>query len=68
MEMILLNVNNPSASIITFFRLIPENSKGVMGADIATYLKVLGYQGQNSNHTHFGIDYSEYTGCEDEYK
>ena len=36
MEMILLNVNNPSASIITFFRLIPENSKGVMGADIAT--------------------------------
>ncbi len=54
-----------------------------MGADIATtsaniltvqprfrnsYLKVLGYQGQNSNHTHFGIDYSEYTGCEDEYK
>ena len=24
--------------------------------------------GQNSNHTHFGIDYSEYTGCEDEYK
>lgn len=82
MEMILLNVNNPSASIITFFRLIPENSKGVMGADIATtnkyadrptcfrnsYLKVPGYQGQNSNHTHFGIDYSEYTGCEDEYK
>ena len=79
MEMILLNVNNPSASIITFFRLIPENSKGVMGADIATTSaniltvqpasgKVLGYQGQNSNHTHFGIDYSEYTGCEDEYK
>ena len=36
MEMTLLNVNNPTASIITFFRLIPENSKGVMGADIAT--------------------------------
>jgi len=36
MDMILLSVNNPSASSITFFRLIPENNKGVTGAEAAT--------------------------------
>lgn len=36
MDMTLLNVNNPNASNITFFRLTPENNKGVIGADAAT--------------------------------
>ena len=36
MDITLLIVNNPNASNITFFRLIPENNKGVTGADAAT--------------------------------
>ena len=36
MDITLLIVNNPNASNITFFRLIPENNKGVAGADAAT--------------------------------
>ena len=36
MDIILLSVNNPNASNMTFFRFTPENNNGVTGADAAT--------------------------------
>ena len=36
MDIILLSVNNPNASNMTFFRFTPKNNNGVTGADAAT--------------------------------
>lgn len=83
MDIILLSVNNPNASNMTFFRFTPKNNNGVTGADAATTSakiltvqpacgtetsKVSAIRGRIPTTPHFGIYNTKHTDREDKYE